>query len=581
MILSPHVGAGPTAADGAGLTTGAGAGADGAGLTMGVDGADGVAVTAGADGAGVTMGADGAAVTAGADGAGVTMGADGAAVTHGAPAAAGRVSARLQPHQPINRARLLVAAIWRPPRQRENLIFACFRPLPHPAVRSPPRPYAPTPWPLDCALRYQHLTILFWPDRRRNPRLGLPHIWHFRAPVPAFRRRACSISCFLVPFGTLNPWTLLWHSFYSTALQRHFFCCAIWLHPLRLLAPRAWLPCAIAPHLCHRTRASFGPRSLASAPRLVSPSSASFSRRTSFCPSACARVSPPRLASLQRTHPVISAPPRPPSAHAPACRRFARTLRPPFVSTPRFAPVPCTHHTSPPRALRFRTRALGQCTPPRRLCVPHGSLHPRASHSAPRPHPTSSLPASPSRPGPTLAPRTASRPTLTPPHTVSRPPSRPRPTLAHRFALVPRLASLSHPCAHAPRTPHLASRPRTAPRLAPMPRFAPAPRFTPARAPRCAPATPLHPRPLPRAHAPRFASPPRLTCARFAPALRPCPPHLTTPAHSPAPAPLIPTLRFLRSRSGSGSRTTTTLRTHLPSRASALRPNREQRLWDQ
>ncbi|KAJ7798663.1 hypothetical protein B0H14DRAFT_3492357 [Mycena olivaceomarginata] len=409
---------------------------------------------------------------------------------HGAPAAAGRVSARLQPHQPINRARPLVAAIWRPPRQRENLIFACFRPLPHPAVRSPPRPYAPTPWPLDCALRYQHLTVLFWPDRHRNPRLGLPSHLALscscaRFPPPCALDQLLSAPLFLLR-NLAAPAALARAP--RLAALRH---CAAPLPP----HPRfVWSP---LPRL---------------GPRLVSPSSASFSRRTSFCPSACARVSPPRLASLQRTHPVISAPPVPPFCprssvpafrphpapafclHASLCPRAAHAphLAPARASLPHprsgpvhAPPAACASPTAP-FTLAPRTPRLARTPRPRSPLCPRARALALVHRFAPAPYPRTR--ALPSCPRPTLAPRTASRPTLTPPRTVSRPPSCPRPTLAHRFALAPRLASLSHPCAHAPHTPHLASRPRTAPRLAPMPRFAPAPRFTPARAPRCAPA---------------------------------------------------------------------------------------------
>ncbi|KAJ7719533.1 hypothetical protein B0H14DRAFT_3170628 [Mycena olivaceomarginata] len=332
-----------------------------------------------------------------------------------------------------------------------------------------------------------------------------------------------------------------------------------------------------------------------------------FLLRNLAAPAALARA--PRLAALRHCaaplppHPRFVWSPLPRLGPAPPCRRFARTLRPPFVSTPRFAPVPRTHHTSPPRALRFRTRALGQCTPPPPPVRPPRLPSPSrlALRASPAPHvlaPRFALAPGPSRsctvspPRPTLVPaphpramhRFAPHPHATAHRFAPRPRARPRARAPpSRTASLSRLASPPSrtlaPTRPAPRisprarAPHLASHPCPA-----LPqRLASHPRARPAAHPHPASPSPPPPRsrtPLRFTTSPHSRSPSRPLCAH-------APPHFTTPAHSPAPAPLIPTLRFLRSRSGSGSRTTTTLRTHLPSRASALRPNREQRLWDQ
>ncbi|KAJ7729119.1 hypothetical protein B0H14DRAFT_2640503 [Mycena olivaceomarginata] len=416
-----------------------------------------------------------------------------------------------QGFSPINRVRPLVAAIWRRPQQRENLIFLAS------AHTAPRRSLATAPL-LSGTLR--NIESL-------DPPLALFLFYGAAAPLFLLRNLAAPAALARAPApGCPAP---LCRTFATTPALR------------------------LVPAPSPRPRASFRPRALrlATTPRF-----------------ARARVLPPRLTSLQRTHPVFSAPPRPPSAHAPACRRFARHPAPAF----RLCASPC------PRAAHAPHLA------PARASLPHprsGPVHARPLSVLPSRLPSPSHLALRTSPAPhVLAPRFALAPgpsctvsppahLLAPPRTASRhrallcarapplhhraplraPPSRhrapfrapprprpspPRPTLAPpRTASLSRLASLSHPRAQAPRTPHPASclapahrashpRPALPQRLAShprAPRCAPTPRFTLAPPPSRS-RTPLRFTTSPRSRSlcPRFALALPPLCPRFAPA---------------------------------------------------------------
>ncbi|KAJ7318030.1 hypothetical protein DFH08DRAFT_1036759 [Mycena albidolilacea] len=416
---------------------------------------------------------------------------------HGAPTAAGRVSARLQPHQPINRARPLVAAIWRPLRQRENLIFACFRPLPHLAVCSPSRPYAPTPWPLDCTLRYQHLTVLFWPDRRRNPRLGLPS--HLALSCSCVRfpplcvlnqllsgtlRNIESLDSPLALFlfyGAAAPLFLLRNLAAPAALARaprlaalrH---CAAPLPPHPRFPPHLVLPQRLRPRFtpttrlapAHALRDFCTPR----APLLPT------LQRAGVSPAPCARLSSPRLAlppcrarttprprARFASAPALWASARPPAACAsptapftlaPRTPRLARTPRPRSPLRPRARALALVHRFAPtpyPRARAPPSRHAPLRAPPSCHRAPFRA-RPRARAPPLRTASLSCLASPPSRtlaptrPAPRISPRTHA------PHLASHL----CPALPQRLASHPRARPTAHPHPASPSPPPLRSR---------------------------------------------------------------------------------------------------------------------------